>query len=112
MERSRIVEVAIVGLAIFMSGCLHVQPSDQPRTIYSSLDSTALVYSDPEAASDLDDHPLRWGAFALHPVGVGMEYVVNRPVRGFASTSPALFGYTAEDAQLDSQQPKLGRKPH
>jgi len=40
----------------------------------------------------------------LHPVGQGLDYGFNRPVYSLAGSMPYLFGYTSEDAMLDSQR--------
>ena len=75
-----------------------------PASIYSVMDSTALVYTDVAAGSPLNDNPWRWLGFLLHPVGQVLDYGVNRPVYSLTSTMPYLFGYTSEDAMLDSQR--------
>ncbi len=75
-----------------------------PASIYSSMDSTSLVYTDYAAGGALNDHPLRWTAFALHPVGQALDYGVNRPIYTLGSHMPYLFGYTSEDSMLDSQR--------
>lgn len=74
-------------------------------SIYSVMDSTSLVYTDVAAGSPLNDNYWRWAGFLLHPVGQLLDYGFNRPVYGIASTMPYLFGYTAEDAMLDSTRP-------
>jgi len=75
-----------------------------PMSIYSVMDATSLVYSDPQAAAPMNDEPRRWLGFLLHPVGLLVDYTVNRPLRGIASTAPYAFGYTSEDAMVDSQR--------
>ncbi|WP_455377360.1 hypothetical protein [Petrachloros mirabilis] len=75
-----------------------------PASIYSVMDSTALVYTDVAAGSPLSDNPWRWMGFVLHPVGVALDYGVNRPIYFLTSRMPYLFGYTGEDAMLDSQR--------
>ncbi|HEY6262012.1 MAG TPA: hypothetical protein VIW47_10495, partial [Nitrospiraceae bacterium] len=50
------------------------------------------------------DNPWRWAGFFLHPLGVAMDYGVNRPIYTLSSKMPYLFGYTAEDSMLDSQR--------
>lgn len=113
MWSTRLLISTVASLVVLVSGCmgLHEQQADQPRTMYSSLDATALVYSDPNAAAPSDDYPLRWAGFLLHPVGLGIDYGFNRPARALASKSPGFFGYTAEDSQLDSERSSLGRRP-
>lgn len=99
----------VLGSALILTGCtgIYVREPDQPRTIYSSSDATALVYSDPTQASAVDDHYLRWVGFFLHPVGLVLDYAINRPVYRLAARSPGYYGYTAEDAQLESQRAGL-----
>ena len=75
-------------------------------SVYSTLDSTALVYTAPAAGSPADDNPWRWAGFVLHPVGVGLDYAVNRPIYTLGSHFPRAMGYTAEDAMLDSYRQK------
>ncbi|MET0515953.1 MAG: hypothetical protein ABW047_11590 [Nitrospiraceae bacterium] len=75
-----------------------------PLSIYSVMDATALVYADPAAASPANDNPYRWAGFILHPVGQFLDYVINRPLYALAGSAPYVFGYTAEDAMLDSQR--------
>jgi len=75
-----------------------------PASIYSVMDPTSLVYTDVRAGSAAYDNPWRWAAFLVHPVGVGLDYGVNRPMYTLPSHNPYLFGYTAEDSMLDSQR--------
>jgi hypothetical protein len=75
-----------------------------PASIYSVMDSTALVYTDVTAGSPLNDNPFRWLGFLLHPVGQGLDYGFNRPVYSLAGSMPYLFGFTSEDAMLDGQR--------
>jgi hypothetical protein len=104
-------------LALFLfgvllsSGCASTQQSamnDQtynaPVSIYSTMDSTSLVYTDPAAAAPVGDNPYRWMGFILHPVGQLVDYTVNRPLHWVAGHAPYLFGYTAEDAMVDAQR--------
>lgn len=64
---------------------------------------TSVVFQDRAAYSPMRDHPLRWVAFALHPIGVVLDYGINRPLYAIASTAPELFGYTKVDAALEAQ---------
>jgi hypothetical protein len=75
-----------------------------PTSIYTVMDSTALVYTDVAAGSPLYDNPFRWLGFLLHPVGQVLDYGVNRPIYSLTSHMPYLFGYTSEDAMLNSQR--------
>ncbi|MGH7229781.1 MAG: hypothetical protein ACREJU_00265 [Nitrospiraceae bacterium] len=69
------------------------------------LDSLAYIYSDPVTASPVNDNPWRWLGFILNPVGVALDYTVNRPLYTLASGFPSLFGFTPEDATLHAQRP-------
>jgi hypothetical protein len=75
-----------------------------PASIYSVMDPTSLVYTDVAAGAAPSDNPWRWFGFFLHPVGVAMDFGVNRPIYMLPSKMPYLFGYTAEDSMLDSQR--------
>ena len=75
-----------------------------PASIYSVMDPTSLVYTDVAAGATLSDNPWRWTGFLLHPLGVALDYGVNRPIYKLTSKMPYLFGYTAEDSMLDSQR--------
>ncbi|MDR4478790.1 MAG: hypothetical protein R3B37_03440 [Nitrospira sp.] len=106
-----IVTTIILGL-LLTTGCStanhQMATQDQnynaPLSIYSAMDSTSLVYSDPMAASQANDNPYRWLGFILHPVGLLVDYTVNRPLYTIASLAPYVFGYTAEDSMIDSQR--------
>jgi hypothetical protein len=80
------------------------QSYNAPLSIYSAMDSTSLVYSDPMAASQANDNPYRWLGFVLHPVGHVVDYTVNRPLYAIAKHAPYIFGYTPEDSMIDSQR--------
>ena len=75
-----------------------------PASIYSVMDPTSLVYTDVAAGAAAYDNPWRWAGFLLHPVGVALDYGVNRPMYTLPSKNPYLFGYTSEDSMLDSQR--------
>ena len=75
-----------------------------PASIYSVMDPTSLVYTDVAAGASPSDNPWRWTGFLLHPVGVAMDYGLNRSMYKLTSQTPYLFGYTAEDSMLDSQR--------
>jgi len=75
-----------------------------PASIYSVMDSTALVYTSPVAGSPINDNVWRWAGFILHPIGVALDYGFNRPLYKLSSSMPYLFGYNSEDAMLDSQR--------
>jgi hypothetical protein len=75
-----------------------------PASIYSVMDPTSLVYTDVAAGAAPSDNPWRWFGFFLHPLGVAIDYGVNRPIYTLSSHMPYLFGYTSEDAMLDAQR--------
>jgi len=75
-----------------------------PASIYSVMDSTSLVYTDVAAGAAPSDNPWRWAGFLLHPLGVAMDYGLNRPIYTLSSQMPYLFGYTSADSMLDSQR--------
>jgi hypothetical protein len=75
-----------------------------PASIYSVMDSTSLVYTDVAAGAASSDNPWRWAGFLLHPLGVSIDYGVNRPMYKLSSQMPYLFGYTSADSMLDSQR--------
>lgn len=58
-----------------------------------------LVLASPVAADEYDasksGHPLRMIAYALHPVGVLIDYVLLRPAHWLGSLEPikAIFGH-------------------
>jgi hypothetical protein len=105
--------VGFVVLALVATGCSttrqHAAGADDteytpPTSIYNILDSTALVYSDPAAGSPINDHLLRWFAFAMHPIGQALDHGINRPIYNLASGYAYLSGYTAEDNMVNAQR--------
>ena len=104
--------IGIMMLSLVATGCSTTQQTvaaedkeyAPPTSIYNILDSTALVYSNPVAGSAINDHPLRWMGFILHPFGHALDYGINRPMYRLGGSSPYLFGYTAEDSMLDAQR--------
>jgi hypothetical protein len=75
-----------------------------PASIYSVMDPTSLVYTDVAAGAAPNDNPWRWTGFLLHPIGLAIDYGLNRPMYLLTSQMPYLFGYTSEDSMLDSQR--------
>lgn len=96
-------------LALACAGCAATaqQQTDQRSDASTAwpLDSLSYIYSDPIAVSPLNDHPLRWVAFVLQPLGLAVDYMINRPAYSFAQSHPVLTGFTPEDATLHSQRP-------
>ncbi|WP_447975250.1 hypothetical protein [Nitrospira sp. Kam-Ns4a] len=112
MQRFHVLAGMALVLALFAGGCVSRQEYRQTQllTVYSSMDSMALVYSDPVATSPLNDHPLRWVGFLLHPIGVGVDSLINRPLYSAASGAPAVTGFNSEDAMLDAQRLSRARR--
>jgi len=107
MGEVRILAGLVVVVALLVGGCAGSQQMvvyNQPTSIYSTMDSTSLVYTNPRAASPLNDHPLRWVAFMGNPLGVAVDYFVNRPIYTLSSLAAGVFGYNSEDAMVDSQR--------
>lgn len=75
-----------------------------PASIYSVMDPTSLVYTDVPAGAAPSDNPWRWAGFLIHPAGVSLDHILNRPIYTLTSKMPYLFGYTSEDSMLDSQR--------
>lgn len=111
-------KTTILGLGIFLlvtsAGCAENSQQHMlvdagggytaPASIYSVMDPTSLVYSDVAAGATPSDNPWRWTGFALHPAGVALDYLINRPIYSLTSQLPYIFGYTSEDAMLDAQR--------
>ncbi len=96
-------------MAILSAGCAARQQSDLNLVqggggMYSALDATAQVYSNPRAQAPVEDHPFRYAGFAVHPLGVALDYAINRPIYALTSMFPYIFGYTGEDALVTSRR--------
>lgn len=109
MQKLTFLAGLVIVAALLSGGCAGAQGEGVmgASSSYWPLDSLALTYADPVAVAAIHDHPFRWFAFALHPVGVVLDYGVNRPLYSAVSTFPGLFGFTAEDAGLHAQRPTL-----
>ncbi|MER3422157.1 MAG: hypothetical protein C4293_01900 [Nitrospiraceae bacterium] len=96
----------VVMVTLLIGGCAstHEVQSNQATSAWP-LDSLAYLYADPIAVSPVNDNPWRWLGFISHPVGVVLDYTVNRPLYSLASAYPSLFGFTPEDAMLHAQRP-------
>ena len=108
--KTKLFAVGVLVIASLVGCAGHQQAAESdigyvaPASIYSVMDSTALVYTDVAAGSPLNDNPWRWLGFVLHPVGQALDYGFNRPMYSLTGSMPYLFGYTSEDAMLDSQR--------
>ncbi|MGH7219592.1 MAG: hypothetical protein ACREI1_04615 [Nitrospiraceae bacterium] len=105
------VGILLLATAVGCAGNQQQQASDDavggytaPASIYSVMDPTSLVYTDVAAGAAPSDNPWRWTGFLLHPVGMALDYGLNRPIYMLTSQMPYLFGYTSEDSMLDSQR--------
>jgi len=105
------VGILLLATAVGCAGNQQQQASDDaaggytpPASIYSVMDPTSLVYTDVAAGAAPNDNPWRWTGFLLHPVGVALDYGLNRPIYMLTRQMPYLFGYTSEDSMLDSQR--------
>lgn len=110
MQAIRLLAGVLVVVALLSSGCMSARDqitAAQQSTTYWPLDSLALTYADPVAVAPINDHPLRWLAFAFHPAGVALDHSANRFTYSLVSIWPGLFGYTAEDAGLHAQRQGL-----
>ena len=63
-----VVVLLVTGCSSTRQGAIE-QDYVAPMSIYSVMDATALVYSDPQAAAPMNDDPRRWLGFLLYPVG-------------------------------------------
>ncbi|MET0151214.1 MAG: hypothetical protein ABW298_01220 [Candidatus Binatia bacterium] len=60
-----------------------------------ALSGSALAFPGDEY-DDSESHPLRTAAYILHPVGVGLEYAIYRPLHWLVSlndTTELIFGH-------------------
>lgn len=107
MRELRLLLGMMLVAAVLVVGCASTQSGSQSYQAATSwpLDSLNYLFTDPVANAPVDDNPVRWLGFLLNPIGVVLDYGVNRPLYSLASGSPALFGYTPEDAALHSQRP-------
>jgi hypothetical protein len=59
-----------------------------------------------DAYDDSQSHPLRLLAYAIHPVGFGLEWILTRPIH-FVVSTPGLeriFGHTAHENPFGDYQ--------
>ena len=104
--------VAVMVLAVMLgAGCASHPDRDAMSArdagglgMYSPLDATAQIYTLPRTAAPVEDNVWRYLGFVLHPVGLALDYAINRPFYALASTFPTVFGYTSEDALVDARR--------
>jgi hypothetical protein len=64
--------------------------------LWAALPGSARAH---DAYDDTQSHPLRLAAYALHPAGYALEWLVMRPIH-FVVSNPSLepvFGHTAHE---------------
>lgn len=64
--------------------------------LWAAAPSTVLAH---DAYDDTQSHPLRLAAYALHPAGYALEWLIMRPIH-FVVSNPSLepvFGHTAHE---------------
>ena len=83
---------ALIGVGC-TAGQLKAQKDDSWNWVPKGLPDT------PEPSSGGYGHPFRAAAFALHPVGVALDYALARPLYLLGSLAPEWFGFTVEDGQ-------------
>jgi len=89
--------VLALGLALPLGLLGMAPPGEEPRPEVASP-PPAVVASAPSAMASYDPrragHPLRIVAYALHPVGVILDYAIFRPAYWIGSHEPlrTLFG--------------------
>lgn len=90
------------------------------RTLLASFALVGLMMGAPGVASahdgydDSESHPLRLIAYALHPVGYALEWLVMRPVH-FMVSNPQLekvSGHVAHENPYGDYQPYAPEPEH
>lgn len=99
--------LAVVGLAALVAaGCAADQLKSQKDNAWSHVSNALPDTHQPNPSGY--GHPFRGLAFALHPVGVILDWVLVKPFYLLAGVGPEWFGLTAEDAQrYQSHHPEL-----
>jgi len=96
MMRARVLIVLLL-IGAVAAGCAGSQLKARKDNAWSDLPQALPDRYDPNPGSY--GHPLRAAGFALHPVGVALDYVLVRPFYFLAGLAPEWFGLTAGDAQ-------------
>jgi hypothetical protein len=60
-----------------------------------------------DAYDDSESHPLRLIAYAVHPIGWGLEWLVMRPIHFLVSTPQVepVFGHVPHESPWGNYQP-------
>src|SRR5215216_3587705 len=106
MRKYQVIVGIVLAVSLVSAGCATPQQTMEQKSDASTawpLDSLSYIYSDPVAVSPLNDHPLRIFGFLLQPIGLALDYMINRPAYSFAASHPVMTGFTPEDATLHSQ---------
>ncbi len=72
-----------------------------------TLGVTGAAYAVPDEYDDSQSHPLRVAAYLIHPVGVGLEWLVFRPLHWVVSRGGAdrVFGHTPHGGEEFQSSP-------
>jgi hypothetical protein len=99
--------LAVLLLAALIGvGCSAAQLKSQKDDAWNWTPRAMPDAGDPSAGGY--GHPFRAAGFALHPVGVALDYALVRPFYLLGSLAPEWFGLTTDDAQLyQSHHPEL-----
>ena len=100
-----IVAVFAVCVPLLAAGCAGSLSQKRPLTYAENVDQELELADQVAVIGSFHDNPFRLVGYALHPVGVMLEYVVIRPAYFVASLVPPVSGYTVEDAIFGDPQP-------
>ncbi len=73
-------------------------------TVLATMPATARAH---DAYDDSESHPLRVAAYALHPVGWGLEWLAFRPLHFLVSNPRVehIFGHVAHESPFGGYGP-------
>jgi hypothetical protein len=101
---SALLVCALLGAAVVAAPARALAPDDEEAELEDLEAFETIEQSDPHMRTRLVDshdptraaHPLRIAAYALHPVGVTLDWVIVRPATWVVKREPfrTLFGYT------------------
>jgi hypothetical protein len=96
----------LVLAALLGAGCTAGMLKAQKDQSWAHVSQALPDNMDPNAGGY--GHPFRLAAFALHPVGVAVDYALVRPLYMLGGLAPSVFGLTVDDAQrYQSHHPEL-----
>jgi len=103
--RARYLVVLLVAAAVAV-GCTAAELKAQKDDAWKMVPQALPDAHDPNPSGYA--HPLRGLAFAAHPIGVALDWVLIRPFYRLAAIAPEWWGFTAEDAQrFQEHHPEL-----